>query len=312
MKDFLWCEKYRPQTVQDCILPADLKKTFSDIVATGEVPNMLFTGTAGLGKTTVAKAICNELNLDYILINGSEDSGIDLIRDKVRRFASSISLSGGYKVVILDEADYLNARSTQPALRGFIEEFSDNCRFILTCNFKNRIIEPLHSRCGVYEFNTTKKDMAKLCGLFYQRTIEILQNEGIGFSGQTKDLAELIMKHAPDWRRVLNELQRASTKGELDIQRLAKTDTSYDKLFTALKEKNFKTMRSWVVNNMDVDSSVIFRTLYDTMFERVQQQSIPQLVLILADYQYKDAFVADRELNVVACMTEIMANVEFV
>jgi DNA polymerase III delta prime subunit len=312
MKDFLWCEKYRPQTVQDCILPADLKKTFSDIVATGEVPNMLFTGTAGLGKTTVAKAICNELNLDYILINGSEDSGIDLIRDKVRRFASSISLSGGYKVVILDEADYLNARSTQPALRGFIEEFSDNCRFILTCNFKNRIIEPLHSRCGVYEFNTTKKDMAKLCGLFYQRTIEILQNEGIDFSGQTKDLAELIMKHAPDWRRVLNELQRASTKGELDIQRLAKTDTSYDKLFTALKEKNFKTMRSWVVNNMDVDSSVIFRTLYDTMFERVQQQSIPQLVLILADYQYKDAFVADRELNVVACMTEIMANVEFV
>jgi len=312
MKDFLWCEKYRPQTVQECILPADLKKTFSDIVATGEVPNMLFTGTAGLGKTTVAKAICNELDLDYILINGSEDSGIDLIRDKVRRFASSISLSGGYKVVILDEADYLNARSTQPALRGFIEEFSDNCRFILTCNFKNRIIEPLHSRCGVYEFNTTKKDMAKLCGLFYQRTIEILQNEGIDFSGQTKDLAELIMKHAPDWRRVLNELQRASTKGELDIQRLAKTDTSYDKLFTALKEKNFKTMRSWVVNNMDVDSSVIFRTLYDTMFERVQQQSIPQLVLILADYQYKDAFVADRELNVVACMTEIMANVEFV
>ena len=312
MKDFLWCEKYRPQTVQDCILPADLKKTFSVIVATGEVPNLLFTGTAGLGKTTVAKAICNELDLDYILINGSEDSGIDLIRDKVRRFASSISLSGGYKVVILDEADYLNARSTQPALRGFIEEFSDNCRFILTCNFKNRIIEPLHSRCGVYEFNTTKKDMAKLCGLFYQRTIEILQNEGIDFSGQTKDLAELIMKHAPDWRRVLNELQRASTKGELDIQRLAKTDTSYDKLFTALKEKNFKTMRSWVVNNMDVDSSVIFRTLYDTMFERVQQQSIPQLVLILADYQYKDAFVADRELNVVACMTEIMANVEFV
>jgi len=312
MKDFLWCEKYRPQTVQECILPSDLKKTFSDIVATGEVPNMLFTGTAGLGKTTVAKAICNELDLDYILINGSEDSGIDLIRDKVRRFASSISLSGGYKVVILDEADYLNARSTQPALRGFIEEFSDNCRFILTCNFKNRIIEPLHSRCGVYEFNTTKTDMAKLCGLFYQRTIEILKNEEVAFTGQSKDLAELIMKHAPDWRRVLNELQRASTKGELDIQRLAKTDTSYDKLFTALKEKNFKTMRSWVVNNMDVDSSVIFRTLYDTMFERVQQQSIPQLVLILADYQYKDAFVADRELNIVACMTEIMANVDFV
>tara|TARA_S200002703_G_scaffold104984_2_gene91084 strand:+ start:152 stop:1090 length:939 start_codon:yes stop_codon:yes gene_type:complete len=312
MKDFLWCEKYRPQTINECILPVGLKKTFSDIVATGEVPNMLFTGTDGLGKTTVAKAICNELDLDYIMINGSEDSGIDLIRDKVRRFASSISLSGGYKVVILDEADYLNARSTQPALRGFIEEFSSNCRFILTCNFKNRIIEPLHSRCGVYEFNTTKKDMAKLCGLFYQRTIDILQKEKIDFDGQAKDVAELIMKHAPDWRRVLNELQRASTKGSVEIQRLIKTDLSYDKLFTALKDKNFKTMRSWVVNNMDVDSSVIFRTLYDTMFERVQQQSIPQLVLILADYQYKDAFVADRELNVVACMTEIMANVEFV
>lgn len=310
MNQFLWVEKYRPQTVSDCILPDGLKKTFKDIVATGEVPNMLFTGTAGLGKTTVAKAICEELELDYIMINGSEDSGIDLIRDKVRRFASSISLSGGYKVVILDEADYLNARSTQPALRGFIEEFSDNCRFILTCNFKNRVIEPLHSRCGVYEFNTTKKDMQSLCGGFYQRVINILKDEEVDFSGQAKDLAELIMKHAPDWRRVLNELQRASAKGTLEIQRLAKTDTSYDALYSALKEKNFKKMRSWISNNMDVDSSTIFRTLYNSMYEKVEPNSIPQLVLILADYQYKDAFVADHELNMVACMTEIMANVE--
>ena len=309
MNDFLWVEKYRPKTVADCILPTGLKKTFSDIVATGEIPNMLFTGTAGLGKTTVAKAICHELDLDYILINGSEDSGIDILRDKIRRFASSISLTGGYKVVILDEADYLNARSTQPALRGFIEEFSDNCRFILTCNFKNRVIEPLHSRCGVYEFNTTKKDMQSLCGGFYQRVLEIMRQEDVTVPDH-KELAELIMKHAPDWRRVLNELQRASSKGTLEIQRLAKTDTSYDALFVALKEKNFKKMRSWVSNNMDVDSSTIFRTLYNSMYEKVDQSSIPQLVLILADYQYKDAFVADHELNMVACMTEIMANVE--
>lgn len=310
MNEFLWVEKYRPQTVADCILPEHLKKTFSDIVATGEIPNMMFTGTAGLGKTTVAKAICNELDLDYILINGSEDGNIDTLRTKIRRFASSVSLMGGYKVVILDEADYLNPQSTQPALRGFIEEFSDNCRFILTCNFKNRIIEPLHSRCGVYEFNTSKKDMQKLCSDFYQRVIHILQEEGVESNGQMKDVAELIMKHAPDWRRVLNELQRSSVGGELKLGSLTKTDASYDALFKSLKDKDFKKMRSWVTNNMDVDSSVIFRTIYDSMYEKVESQSIPQLVLILADYQYKDAFVADHELNLVACMTEIMANVE--
>jgi DNA polymerase III delta prime subunit len=306
---FLWCEKYRPQNIDDCILPANLKKTFKDILKTGELPNMLFTGTAGLGKTTVARALCNVLDLDYILINGSEDGNIDTLRDKIRRFASSVSLMGGYKVVILDEADYLNPRSTQPALRGFIEEFSDNCRFIMTCNFKNRIIEPLHSRCGVYEFNTNKKSMAPLCGDFMTRVTEILKIEKVEMDNQ-QGVAELIMKHAPDWRRILNELQRASIGGELKISNLNKTDASYEALYKSLKEKNFKAMRQWVTNNIDVDSSVIFRTIYDQMFENIDQQSIPQLVLILADYQYKDAFVADHELNMVACLTEVMANVE--
>ena len=310
MNEFLWVEKYRPQTVNECILPDQLKSTFQKIVNNGEIPNMMFTGTSGLGKTTVAKAICNELDLDYILINGSEDGNIDTLRNKIRRFASSVSLMGGYKVVILDEADYLNPQSTQPALRGFIEEFSDNCRFILTCNFKNRIIEPLHSRCGVYEFNTTKKDMQVLCSNFYQRVTNIFQQEGIDTNGQMTDVAELIMKHAPDWRRILNELQRSSVGGVLKLGTLTKTDASYDALFKSLKDKDFKKMRSWVTNNMDVDSSVIFRTIYDNMYEKVDSQSIPQLVLILADYQYKDAFVADHELNLVACMTEIMANVE--
>jgi DNA polymerase III delta prime subunit len=313
MNEFLWVEKYRPQTVSDCILPEHLKKTFSDIVATGEIPNMMFTGTAGLGKTTVAKAICNELDLDYILINGSEDGNIDTLRTKIRRFASSVSLMGGYKVVILDEADYLNPQSTQPALRGFIEEFSDNCRFILTCNFKNRIIEPLHSRCGVYEFNTSKKDMQVLCGQMMERIKFIMGEEGVAIGGPTmQGIAELIMKHAPDWRRILNELQRSSMGGELKLGSLTKTDASYDALFKSLKDKDFKKMRSWVTNNMDVDSSVIFRTIYDSMYEKVVSASIPQLVLILADYQYKDAFVADHELNLVACMTEVMANVEFI
>ena len=212
MIDSLWCEKYRPSTIEECILPKHLKDTFKEIVATGEIPNMLLTGTAGLGKTTVARAICNELDLDYILINASESGNIDTLRGKIKQFASSVSLQGGYKVVILDEADYLNAQSTQPALRGFIEEFSANCRFILTCNFKNKIIEPLHSRCGVVEFNTSKKDMVALCGQFMQRATKILAEEGVSVSSHDL-VAELIMRHAPDWRRILNELQRHSRGG---------------------------------------------------------------------------------------------------
>ena len=309
-KDFLWVEKYRPQTISECILPESLKKTFSDIVETGEIPNMMFTGTAGLGKTTVARAICNQLNLDYIIVNGSEEGNIDTLRTKIKHFASTVSLDGGIKVVILDEADYLNAQSTQPALRGFIEEFSDNCRFILTCNFKNRVIEPLHSRCSIYEFNTTKKGMQKLCADFFVRTIHILENEGIAVENKD-EIANLIMRYAPDWRRVLNELQRSSIGGKLNIATLQGSSDQYDDLFEYLKDKDFKKMRKWVSENMDVDSSVIFRSIYDSMYEKVEPSSVPQLVLYLADYQYKNAFVADHELNIVACMTEIMANVEF-
>jgi len=307
-KDFLWVEKYRPKNISDCILPDQLQNTFSKIVANGEIPNMLFTGTAGLGKTTVAKAICNELDLDYIIINGSEEGNIDTLRGKIKQFASSVSLSGGYKVVILDEADYLNPQSTQPALRGFIEEFSDNCRFILTCNFKNRIIEPLHSRCGVYEFNTSKKDMVPLAEKFLVRLEFILQNENVEFN--KKVLIELIMKYAPDWRRIINECQRNSISGTLNLDVL-NSSTNYDDLFSFLKTKDFKKVRSWVANNIDTDASAIFRAVYDRMNDKVQPQSIPQLVLILADYQYKNAFVADHELNVVACLTEVMANVNF-
>lgn len=308
--DFLWVEKYRPQTINDTILDEKLKVIFRKIVESGEIPNMLFSGSAGLGKTTVAKALCNELNLDYMLINGSEEGNIDTLRTKIKQFASTVSLQGGYKVVILDEADYLNAQSTQPALRGFIEEFSNNCRFILTCNFKNRIIEPLHSRCSVYEFNSDKKTLAKLSGQFMKRLKIILNAEHIEHNDKT--LAELIMKFAPDWRRVLNECQRYAISGKIDTGILVNIgEQSYDELLKYLKDKNFKMMRKWVVNNIDTDASAIFRGIYDRMNDYVKPQSIPQLVLILADYQYKNAFVADHELNVVACMTEIMANTEW-
>ena len=309
--DFLWVEKYRPRTVSDCVLPESTKQVFQQIVDKGEIPNMMFTGTAGLGKTTIAKAICNQLGCDYIIVNGSEEGNIDTLRNKIKRFASTVSLAGDVKVVILDEADYLNPQSTQPALRGFIEEFSDNCRFILTCNFKNRIIEPLHSRCGVYEFNITKKDLPELCVKFLQRSQMILKEENVEVP-DTKLLAEVIMRFAPDWRRVLGELQRSSGSGVLDLSSLgSKANGNYDSLFASLKSKDFKKMRAWVSNNIDVDSSVIFRSIYDNMYEKADPSSIPQLVLILADYQYKNAFVADHELNMVACMTEIMANVEF-
>lgn len=304
---FLWCEKYRPKTIEECILPKSLKTTFQQIVDGGELPNLMLTGTAGLGKTTVARALCEQLGIDYIIINGSEDGNIDTLRTKIRQFASTVSLQGGYKCVILDEADYLNPQSTQPALRGFIEEFSNNCRFILTCNFKNRIIEPLHSRCGVIDFKFDKKVLATLCGQFMNRLKDILKTESIGFDEGV--LAELIIKHAPDWRRVLNEAQRYSLNGSIDAGILVTLDDkSIKDLMTALKAKNFKGMREWVVNNIDTEPHAIFRKIYDNLNEFLQPQSIPQVILILADYQYKNAFVADHELNVVACMTEVMAN----
>jgi len=309
MSEYLWVEKYRPHKIADTILPNALKQTFQKLVDTGELPNMLFTGTAGLGKTTVARALCNELGVDYILINGSEEGNIDTLRTKIKQFASTVSLQGGYKVVILDEADYLNPQSTQPALRGFIEEFSNNCRFILTCNFKNRIIEPLHSRCGVYEFNTTKKDMALLAQSFFERAKYILTEEGVEYD--EKSIPPIIVKHAPDWRRIINELQRHAVLGPLVGTVSVSSSGAFTDLFAHLKDKDFKKMRSWVVNNIDTDATAIFRGVYDQMNDKVEPSSIPQLVLILADYQYKNAFVADHELNVVACMTEIMANVKF-
>lgn len=309
--EFLWTERYRPQTIQECILPESLKSTFQKIVDGGEMHNLLLTGTAGLGKTTVARALCNELNLDYILINGSEESGIDVLRNKIKQFASSVSLlSNGPKVVILDEADYLNPQSTQPALRGFIEEFSNNCRFILTCNFKNRVIEPLHSRCAVIEFNTSKKALAGLAQKFMARLESILKTEKVKYEPAV--VAELIMKYAPDWRRVLGECQRYSASGAIDTGLLTNlTDVNLSGLVKALREKDFKTMRSWVVNNMDLEPAAIFRKIYDNMVDYAKPASVPQVVLILADYQYKDAFVADHELNLVACMTELMASAEW-
>ena len=311
-KNFLWVERYRPITIEETILPEDIKSSLQGMVSSGELQNMLFTGTAGLGKTTAARALCNELKLDYIVINGSEEGNIDTLRGKIKQFASTVSLMGGYKVVILDEADYLNPQSTQPALRGFIEQFSDNCRFILTCNFKNRIIEPLHSRCGVYEFNVPKKDSGELAEQFMDRLKYIASVENIGVNNS--DIANLIMKHLPDWRRCINEFQRNCKDGVFNAPRaLASGDVGqFEPLFDALKNKEFKKMRSWVANNLDLDSSAIIRAIYDNMNDRVKPASIPQLVLILADYQYKASFVADHELNLVACLTVVMANSDLI
>jgi DNA polymerase III delta prime subunit len=311
-KDFLWVERYRPNNIADTVLSKSLKKTFQAIVDSGEMQNMLFTGTAGLGKTTVAKALCNAIGCDYIVVNGSEEGNIDTLRGKIKQFASSISLTGGYKVIILDEADYLNPQSTQPALRGFIEEFSNNCRFILTCNFKNRIIEPLHSRCSIYEFNTTKKDLASLAGQFMDRLKYILDEENVKY--EDKDLVPIIMKHAPDWRRVINEAQRLSTSDNTisNTNNLAASSVdSFKEIMRHLKDKDWKKMRAWVVNHQDLDTSTVIRGIYDSMLDHLKPASVPQLVLILADYQYKYAFVADHEINLVACMTEIMG-LEFV
>lgn len=309
-EEFLWFEKYRPATINDCILPSRLKDMFSNSLASGELQNMLFSGTAGIGKTTVAKALCNELGLDYLVINGSEEGNIDTLRGKIKQFASSVSLQGGYKVVILDEADYLNQQSTQPALRGFIEEFSNNCRFILTCNFKNRIIEPLHSRCTVVDFNIAKKDMPQLLMQFMKRMEYILSTENVTYEKPV--LAQLIAKYAPDWRRILNEAQAYSRSGTIDSGILVNiSEDNIKKLMSALKDKNFKVARQWVADNIDSEPSSIFRMIYDNMYTYVDKSSIPQLILILADYQYKNAFVADHELNIVACLVEIMSGVSF-
>jgi len=306
--EFLWVEKYRPRKLEDCILPADQKSIFQEMVAKGEIQNMLLCGGAGMGKTTVARALCEELETDYIIINGSEESGIDVLRTKIKQFASTVSFSGKPKVVILDEADYLNPNSTQPALRAFIEEFSSNCRFILTCNFKNRIIPPLHSRTAVIEFKLPKAEKPKIASAFFKRVNEIMSIEKIEADG--KVIAKVIEKHFPDYRRVLNELQRYAASGRIDEGIFVSlNESNMQELIASLKDGDWKKMRTWVVNNLDNDPGTIFRKLYDTLTDHVQQ--VPQLVLLLADYQYKAAFCADQEINLVACLTEIMAAVEF-
>jgi DNA polymerase III delta prime subunit len=305
---FLWCEKYRPRNLDDCILPDEQLNTFRQFVATGEIPNMLLCGSAGVGKTTIARAICEELECDYIIINGSEESGIDVLRTKIRDFASSVSFNGKTKVVILDEADYLNPNSTQPALRAFIEEFANNCRFIFTCNFKNRIIAPLHSRTAVIEFKLTKADRPKMAGRFMKRLSEILAAEKVQF--EERVVAEVLKKHFPDYRRVLNELQRYSVSGSIDEGILVNVqEVNMKELITSLKSKDFKKVRAWVVENLDNDPNLIFRKIYDTISDDVKFPS--QLVLLLADYQYKAAFVANHEINLVACLAEIMAAMEW-
>ena len=304
--EFLWVEKYRPSKIDDCILPKNLKETFKQFVQTGELPNFLFCGTAGVGKTTVAKALCNEIGAEYLLINGSEESGIDVLRTKIKSFASTVSLTDSKKVVILDEADYLNPNSTQPALRAFIEEFSNNCRFIFTCNFKNRIIEPLHSRCSVVDFKIENAEKQEIAASFFKRTMGILKQENI--EADQKVVAELVTKHFPDWRRVLNELQRYSVSGKIDAGILVNiTEDSFKELVKHMKEKNFTEVRKWVAKNGDSETINIFKQLYNTASENMESASIPQLVLILADYQYKAAFVADHELNLMAALTEVMA-----
>jgi len=307
---FLWVEKYRPQKIDDCVLPQALKDTFRQYVEQGELPNFLFTGSAGVGKTTIAKALCNEIGAEFMMINGSEESGIDTLRTKIKGFASTISLTDAKKVVILDEADYLNANSTQPALRGFIEEFANNCRFILTCNFKNRIIEPIHSRCSVVEFKIDSKDKQEIAATFFKRAISILKQEQIEFD--PKVVAELITKHFPDYRRILNELQRYSVSGKIDSGILVNmSEESFKGLIKLLKEKDFTEVRKWVSKNSDSDTTSLFRELYDSAATTIEPNSVPQLVLILADYQYKAAFVADHELNIMAALTEIMAQCKF-
>ena len=308
-KDFLWVEKYRPKTISDTILPDDLKQTFQQFVDQENIPNLLLTGGPGIGKTTVARAMCEQLGVDYIVINGSMNGNIDTLRTEIKDFASTISFSGGRKYVILDEADYLNPQSTQPALRNFMEEFSKNCGFILTCNFKNRIIDPLHSRCSVIEFRVTGKDKAAMASQMFKRVKTILSDENVSYD--QKALAEVITLYFPDFRRVINELQRYGATGSIDTGILANNNASIEELVSSLKSKKFTDMRKWIANHKDMDTSQLYRQLYDNAVQYVQPQSIPQLVVTLADYQYKAAFVADHEINNVACMTALMVEVDW-
>ena len=310
MDDFLWVEKYRPQDIQSCILPKALQSTLSEFFSNGDVTNFILSGGPGVGKTSAAKAMLDELGLTYMFVNGSEESGIDVLRTKIKNFASTVSLHGGRKYLILDEADYLNPQSTQPALRGFIEEFHKNCGFILTCNYKNRLIPPLHSRCSVIDFTIPNSEKIELAERFFKRAINILESENIKF--EPKVVSEVIMKFFPDWRRVLNELQRYSVSGAIDAGILVDiSDVNIKELMRSMKNKEFTNVRKWVVDNLDNDTTRLFRSVYDNLYDFVDGNSIPHVVVVLGEYQYKAAFVADQEINTLACLTEIMARAKF-
>jgi len=310
METFLWVEKYRPTTINDCILPDDLKKTFGIFVQDKDIPNMILSGGPGVGKTTVAKAMLDEIGATYMMINGSEESGIDVLRTKIKNFASTVSLEGGRKYLIIDEADYLNPQSTQPALRGFMEEFHKNCGFIFTCNYKNRLIPALQSRCSVVDFIIPNEQKPKLAARFFARVGEILNKENIEF--EPKAVAELMNKFFPDWRRVLNELQRYSASGKIDAGILVNiSESNINELMQSLKDKEFTNVRKWIVNNLDNDPVRIFRRIYDSLYDNLDGSTIPHAVVILAEYQYKSAFVSDQEINLLACMTELMGQAKF-
>ena len=310
MEDFLWVEKYRPKTIEECVLPDALKQTLLEFISKGDIPNLILSGGPGIGKTTAAKAMLDELGLTYMFINGSEESGIDVLRTKIKNFASTVSLHGGRKYLILDEADYLNPQSTQPALRGFIEEFHKNCGFILTCNYKNRLIPPLHSRCSVVDFTVPKSEKKGLAEQFFRRVMNVLVVEDIKF--EPKAVAEVINKFFPDWRRVLNELQRYSVSGRIDAGILVDiSEVNIKELMQSMKQKEFTNVRKWIVNNIDNDPTRLFRRLYDNLYDYMDGSSIPHVVVILGEYQYKAAFVADQEINMLACLTEIMSRGKF-
>jgi len=313
MSDFLWVEKYRPKTISDCILSDDLKHTFLEFLKKKEIPNLLLSGTAGTGKTTVARALCEELGCDYVMINGSDEGRhIDTLRTQIKNFASTISLTetSNHKVVIIDEADYMNPDSVQPALRNFIETFYKNCRFIFTCNFKNKIIPALHSRCTVIDFRISNGQKVTTAIALLDRLMDLLKEEAI--SADKKVVAELIQRHYPDFRRTINELQRYSVRGKIDSGILVSiSEINNKELVRLLKEKRFSDMRKWVIQNLDKDPSSLFSNIYDVLYKHLDSKSIPQAVLVIADYQYKSAFVADQEINLVACLTEIMAQCKF-
>ena len=311
-ESLLWVEGYRPKTIDDCILSDTIKGTLSDLVKDEKVSNLMFTGPSGVGKTTAARAICDQTNSDYIVINGSDEGRmIDTLRTKMTQFCSTISIRGGRKVVIIDEADYMNPDSVQPAMRNFIEKFAENCSFIFTCNYKNRIIDPIHSRCAVVDFSLNKQEKPEIAMQFLNRCDQILTDYGIVYDRDV--VAALISKHFPDFRRVINELQRYSTSGEITSGILANIgELNLNLLISALREKNFQNMRKWVVSNVDNDPATVYRKIYDKLYEVLEKSSIPQAVLIIADYQYKSAFVADQEINLVACLIELMAECEFV